>query len=372
MQSKLITSLLLLLLISLFISGCGSISSQSQLMKEAEVENVSRIELRNRLTNFTVYFAKIVESAADEIIAKSNDPEIKMNALRWKINSIPTSQYALFLNDPMAALIDIATFCIQMNLFFSKGNGKDIFGEFSYIARDASGKIMDELHIIWNRVSTSMEDRLNTNRPVYKWAQNHPIDDLSFTRRSVGDTLMTLYKIEEVGLQETVGNIAAGIFDIRERLSIYTDLLPRQARWQAEYMINERLDDQNIEETFNNLTRITNSIDTITQIIEKSPELVTDLQISTLNTLRKERQIILTAISAERIAILNEIDRQRIKTIDDLITLSEALSSQVLEDINRRGYNLIDHFFWRLLQFFALVLVVAFIVFFIIRKILQT
>ncbi len=166
---------------------------------------------------------------------------------------------------------------------------------------------------------------------------------------------MTMYQIDEVTLQETVGNIAAGIFDIRERMSIYTDLLPRQARWQAEYLINQKLDDKNIQATFNNLTRITNSIDDITRIVQETPELVTDLQISTLNKLRREREIILLAITSERIAVLNEIDRQRIKTINDIIAISEKLSDEILEKINRRGYDLIDHFFWRLAQLIGIV-----------------
>ena len=138
MRKILIVYILLVAVTSAIIMGCGSISSQSQLMEKADVENVSRIELRNRLTNFTVYFAKIVETAADEIIAKSDDPQVQMNALRWKMNSIPASQYALFLNDPLAALMDIATFCIQMEHFFNKGNGKVYFGEYHYIALDAS------------------------------------------------------------------------------------------------------------------------------------------------------------------------------------------------------------------------------------------
>ncbi len=154
------TLILFMAITALHMIGCGSISSQSPLMKQQEVENISRMELRNRLTNFTVYFAKIVERAADEIITKSDDPQIKMNALRWKINSIPASHYAFFLNDPMAALIDIATFCIQMDQFFDKGNGKDVFGEYTYIARDASKIIMKELKIIWNRVVVTLEDKL--------------------------------------------------------------------------------------------------------------------------------------------------------------------------------------------------------------------
>jgi len=354
--------------IHLLITGCGTISHQSKIMEKENVSNISKFELRNRLTNFTIYFAKNVERAADDIILRSDDPRIRMNALRWKINSIPASQYALFLNDPMAALIDIATFCIQMDEFFRVGNGKEIFGNCQEIAIQASTVILKEQKSIWTRISETDEPLLREDRPLYSWAATYPIEDLSFTRKSISDTLLMIYGIQEVSLQETVEGIAESIFDIRERLSIYSDFLPRQARWQAEYLISEKLADQNIEAAFKDLNRITNSFEEITLRIQQGEALATDLQIKTMNDLRKERDFILAAVSTERVAVLNEIDRQRTLTINEFQSIASTLGIKLIEKAELRAYDLIDHFFIRLFELILLTGIILLAIIFLFRK----
>jgi hypothetical protein len=134
-----------------------------------------------------------------------------------------------------------------------------------------------------------------------------------------------------------------GIYDIRERLTYYTAMLPRQARWQAEYLINEKLQGAEIEKTLDNLTRITT-------MIENSPEMIKDLQTSTLAEMSKERIAVLVAIQQERVAVLQEIDRQRRQSIGDIEIIMGNLSAKVLAQTNESAQLIIDHFFWRMAQ----------------------
>ena len=359
MQQSIVSTAMLLSFLTFFQMGCGTLSRQTDLMVKSENIDISSLELSNRLYIFNFRFAAIVENAADEIMQKTDDPVIRQNALSWKMNAIPASQEAIFRVDPMAALIEISTFSIQMELFFTQEGGRELFGPWQSIAINATKRIQDELREIWKKASKSGELKHTGQGPMYQWAQANPIENVTFSHRSISDTLVSFYSNIDIGLQESVGGIALGIYDIRERLTFYTAMLPRQARWQAEYLINEKLQGEEIEKILDNLTRIT-------KIIEGSPEMINNLQTSTLAELSKERVAVLVAIQQERIAVLQEINRQRRQTITDIESIMGGLSEKIMVQTTQSAETIIDHFFWRMAQLLLVggVLVVAVIVLF--------
>ncbi len=141
--------------------------------------------------------------------------------------------------------------------------------------------------------------------------------------------------------------------------------MPKQARWQAEYVINKTLDSHNIMRSFNNFERITISLSDITKIIEQSPDLANQLQYRTMAQLTAERIAVMDALKNERIAALTDIDRQRLASIKYL----ESFSEQILSEAEESAENLIDHFYLRMFQILVLIYTVFLITFVILRKI---
>ena len=76
--------------------------------------------------------------------AAETDPSIREAAVRWKINSIPAMQAAVFQLDPLAALADAWGLCAQMERFFATGAGKDLFGDSQRIAVQDSLTLSEE------------------------------------------------------------------------------------------------------------------------------------------------------------------------------------------------------------------------------------
>jgi 3-methyladenine DNA glycosylase AlkD len=122
--------------------------------------------------------------------------------------------------------------------------------------------------------------------------------------------------------------------------------------------------DSTFEKTFNNIDRVVYSTERITQVLEESPELLKDLQQSTLaevnrqllvtlSTLSNERAIVLEALTAERVAIMQEIYNQRIETLDRIDTLAYTTINQS----TLFASDVIDKLFWRVLIILALVFV---------------
>jgi len=346
-----------------FLYGCTAVSSESTLMKDLEGVKMTSIELRIRLNEFGKFFAGTVEEAADEIISGTDNTEIKKNALEWKINVIPKALESLVILDPVAAGTDVYALCLQMDYFFRLGKGKDLFGEQQRVAIKASDEILKEMRILANDFR-DYKDREEVERLLAVWVVKNQVENLKFNRKSTLDVMAAALGSEEYGLGSTVGSIAEGVHDIRRQITIYTDFLPKHVKWQMEYELYNLMGDSTFEKTFNNIDRVVYSTERITKVLEESPELLKDLQKSTLaevnrqllitlSTLANERAIVLEALTAERIAIMQEIYQQRIETLDRIDTLAQSTINQS----TLFASDVIDKIFWRVLIILALVFV---------------
>jgi hypothetical protein len=353
---------------AVFLNGCATtVEKQSGFMQKMEITDMSSYELDGRLNEFAIRFAGVVEEAADNIIEQSDDPLIRENALIWKINALPTSQKALFLGDPLAALIDISVFCLQMRLYFEQGEGRTLFGSWQHLAVDASKRLEADVREIWHRALPREELSKTEENIMYNWAKNHPIESQTFLRVSISDTLYNLFEGKGLGLQETVGSIAVSIFEIKERLTLYTDLLPKQARWQAEYVLNKAMERNEITQARNDLSSMGHSLDNISGFIDNAPDLVTQIEAVVYRHLKAERQVIFKILKDERIAVFAEIDRQRIETMHEI----EKISGQTLKNTEEKLIIIADHIFWRILQLCLILGTLSIIAYVVLRKVLR-
>jgi len=353
-----------LLCLSLYyFSGCTAVSTESTLMKDLEGVKMTATELRIRLNEFGKYFAGTIEETADEIIQNTNNVEVKRNALEWKINIIPRALESLVIIDPVAAGTDIYALCLQMDHFFRLGNGKDLFKEEQPLAIDASEDILKEIRKVADDFR-DYKDRAEIERLLAVWVIQNPIKNLRFNRKSTLDLMAAALGSEEYSLGSTVGSMAEGIHDLRRQITIYTDFLPKHVKWQLEYELYSLMGDSTFENTFNNIDRVVYSTERITKVLEESPELVKELQRSTmaevnrqllitLSTLANERAIVLDALTAERVAIMEEIYNQRIETLDRIDTLAQSTINQS----TLFAADVIDKIFWRVLIILGVVFI---------------
>ena len=117
--------------------------------------------------------------------AAETDPSIREAAVRWKINSIPAMQAAVFQLDPLAALADAWGLCAQMERFFATGAGKDLFGDSQRIAVQDSLTLSEEAAALARSV-VGVDGVKDVRPKLEAWLDENPIHDLSFWRRSVG------------------------------------------------------------------------------------------------------------------------------------------------------------------------------------------
>jgi hypothetical protein len=343
--------------------GCSTVPQDTVMMKGLEGVKMTAAELGIRLGEFGKYFISKTEEASEEIKINSDDTSIKKNALQWRLNVIPEVIQAVSIDDPVAAGVDSWALCIQQHLFFTTGNGRNVFGKYQYIAVDATAELMNEMERIANDFR-DIKYRVDAVNEITEWANEYPIKDLNFHRRSTLDLLAKALGSEEYSLGSTVGSIAIGVHDIRNQITLYTGLLPKQIKWHAEYTAYELFGDSTMKNVMQNFNTIAQSTNRITDVVEETPLLVEELQQSTLNNINnqriatlqavsQERIAILEAITAERIAILEDINKKRDKTLEILV----EMTNDVMSKSSFFATDIIDTIFWRTLILMAIIFV---------------
>jgi len=359
-------STIMVVIILLTLASCFSAPKETALMKEVGV-TVSITEYKIRLREFGYRFAGIVELSADEIISKTSDDEIKKQALSWKIYAIPAMIRSISINDPLAAGIDAWILSVQMLQYFEDGYGKNLFGEYQDIAIKASQLIVSDVENLAREIKGS--DDISKGQKITKdWTNENPIKNNKFLRVSALDEVAQIIGSGNYDLGTSVGNIAIAVDELKDQVTLYTNYLPKQIKWQAEYELYNLLGDSLIENSLNNIDRVVLSTERISKMIEESPELIKEIQFSTLVEMDKQRRETLQLISQERIAVLEAVTEERIAILETIHNERTESLDRIEEIANKTIYqsslfagDVIDKIFWRVLIILALVFVGGFI-----------
>jgi hypothetical protein len=302
----------------MLIVGCaGKVPTQTPLMKEAGGVQITASELRILTFEYSRYFSTSIELAADEIRASSTDPDIRYNALLWKSYATPAMQRAAFQRDPFAALIDMRAFLIQMMDYFTTGTGKDLFGPHQSIAVNTCNDLETIVMSLYRRTQPD-RDSVRQDQQFSEWAAENPIDSPLFVRRSTRPLLSEITAMDAKGGMAGVAQINESMAGLTDRVETYTDILPKQIRWQGELLLHDYLGKKEVPGFFSDVNTINNSADRIADFLDGVEGLVAE-----------ERAIVLGELSARLDEAYAEIDRQRLAVTADLGEQREAIMTDI-------------------------------------------
>ncbi len=326
-------------------------------------------QLRLRLDLFAEYYALEIEQVANEIINNTDDLNIKQNALIWKMYAIPAGYNAIFLKDPLAANYDIWALCVQMTDYFESGIGKNRFGPMQKLAIQVSKKLEDGIYNFAKTVSldTSVSAALEF---VNSFTDKYPLTNHYFSRASTMELFAEILGSRESNLTGSIGEMEQTLSMVNKKLSVYLEFLPKQARWQAEYLFNQMMIDQKLGQTVEDFRLLRQDVDQLTQLAGKAPFYMDSLSKNTLldinrqreatldffrrereNVLNELRNIILTEIDHERKAALEQIDQLAVKSIDHITNQTEEIINRLLLKVFL-GLLVIGLVFFLILRFY--------------------
>jgi hypothetical protein len=379
--------ILTLLLLSL---GCASRSTRkTSSIRRFKNVNVSADELSSRNQSLLAIYSSQIEVAADQIIVASTSPSTRRVALLWKSEAIPVLQTSLLNTDPVAAVVDTWTFVFQMRAYMEQPVAKDALGPFSHVPPEALRKMDSEMEQLVRTAAPSahIED---IRRRVRTWADAHPIQaGLSGRKSADFDLIRSAYQ-DDLGALSSLKALQEGLGDIAARLDSYNSYLPKQARWQAELLVNDLSRDpvlgtaasnfgilaKAMQQSATNLDRIPQMAGNARQLAiadvdqqrlaaqsflsgerERIADEVTQQRIDAVSDLRAERLAATADLRAERQIVLDAIHTEKVGAVNDL----QALTQQTLNDADQRSRRLADHFFWRGLELALVILSLSFI-----------
>lgn len=330
--------------------GCFSTAPQRSVLMEKEAPDIkaTAYQLRLHLDLYAQYFSLEIERVADDIIANTDDYEIKKNALIWKMYAIPAGYNAIFLRDPLAANFEIWVLCAQMTDYFQTGIGNQLFGPMQFRAIQVSEQL--EAEVVYFAKSIALDTTISEATDfVYKFAEQNPLDNHYFARASTMELFAEIIGVKESGLGQSISDVEQILGIVDKKLSVYFEFLPKQARWQAEYVLNQMMIDQNFKQATNDFTLLRRNVDQITHLLNLAPayvdslsritlldfnrqriETLTYLQLEKEDVLKELRAIILKEIDFERKAALDQIDKIAVNSLDRLITQTEAVINRLL------------------------------------------
>ncbi len=358
--------------------GCLSTRPPSSaLMQSPDMENVSAAELRLNVRSLARPFGGIIEATTDRAAAMTSDPKVRLKLIRWKSEAIPAMHGALFIDEPLAALIDAAALVEQMQLYTEAG------AEIEALDTAQIAVIREGITAMRARLKEVLIDT-GVPKPavdefwpkIEGWAREHPIRYTFAIRHSTTPLFARFEAKTSAGIGGAVGDLQAQLLDIAARMDLYAEFLPRQARWQTQHTAEQLLDARLARRALSQvggsvpvaiadlpidlegerdllLARLHADVAALGEWYwaerETSFGFVSSERQAVLDAVALERQVVLAAVAAEREAVIRAISNERRITLEDV---DEILRSTARET----AISAIDHAFLRLAQLLAVVL----------------
>lgn len=338
-------------------AGCVPKASlrQTDVMQQSGAVNMSAAELRARINEIGDRMAGHLGATADRIAAETQDPKVRRRAIGFKADAIPALYTAAFRADPLIAAVDVWALAFQIDEALGEGAWREAFGPQQPLAREGARALLADIDAEARAIAATPERYARGRARFEGWAKAHPIET-SFSARASVVTQMAELRAAERDTFTAVGAASDTLENLSERLNIYANLLPRQARWQAEMLISDLEAQYEIKDTVGDVRSVTRRAD---DLLRQFPDLlsvsgpiremvaeerlavldgVDDERRQTLEYMTGERLVILTAMREERVAALDAISRERVATLQE----AEAMRKRAWEDAMRDTRRLVN------------------------------
>jgi hypothetical protein len=329
--------------LALLIFGCAHVPTQTGAMQRAGME-ITADALHVQVVELGRRFSGTIETAADEILARAEDPQIRYDALLWKAYAIPLVQEAALRTDPVLAEGDLWAFSIQQSDFFASGAGRDAFGPYHDVALAAADRMEHEALDFMSASAAGDSVRSRTVERMHAWAASHPFQSLRFTRESAAAAFEELLGLSGGGLGATVGDMNRTVAGMYDRLGYMNESLMKQVRWNTELVVADATESPAISPT---LAATNSALARLGTLAEITPRMLDSLRAAAITTLREERIAALEAVSAERIAVMQGVAEERATVIaavrDErlaILATADAIAARSIERTERAATRL--------------------------------
>jgi hypothetical protein len=347
--------------------GCGVSMRAPRIDKQAGTSiSVNANQVRLRMRSLVGPMCGEIERAADAIAEETTDPAVRRTAIRWKIDAVPALSAALFQPEPPTAVLDTWLLVNQMADFFETGAGRKDLGDSAPVAVQSCRRLEEQMaHVV--AAMTESGDVSTLRAAVKQWAAEHPIQHAISDRETALSRSLERDVPAAWSMGQAVVDVTTSIDDLNRKLDVYSGHFFRQARWETELMRDELgLADlpplaeravKSAERATATLDGLAPSVERAAAVAEGAPALIVAERKAAIEALSRELTRTIAFLHEERIESLHQVTEERVAAIS---TISQVLNDErtaLDRDIERVGFELVDHVMWRLAQGAAVMLV---------------
>ena len=306
-----------------------------------------------------------IERSADEIIDAAEDSKVQRAALGWKASAVPALHRASFHPDPVTAIADLWLLVVQMKNRFQTEYGREIAGDFQMFVvetlNDMEENILEFLHDQGGEPVRSGAYDL-----IHSYAAAHPIETSISDRPTAAPLLIDRMRSGKIGGFAAVGSLVDAFADLSDRLTIYGEQLPKQARWQAEILLWDKgLESGDVATLLADTARLGRAADHLVEFSDEVPvmiderveelmprieELIESIDVGAFETsldgmVAVHLAVALDAVTREREAAINAVHEERLAAVGD----AERIVNEVVDRSFERLETIIDASLGRLI-----------------------
>jgi len=266
----------------------------------------------------------------------------------------------LLFSDALAAQFEAWLFCGQVLEYFENGPGKENFGSLQGIALRTGRQLYSEAASLM-RGSLSEHDYRRLDSLIEGAVKETPIRNDKYLRGSAIESLSARLGDREYSVQSAIGRMARDLEDISGMIPIYSEQLPREVRWHAEYMLAEHDWDGRVDSIQGQIVEITAAINEITDHLDEG-----DLEVN-VGRIRHMQEYINTLedlVNQQRAIVLEEVDRLMLKTTGRV----EAYADAKVDQATSEAYKIVDYVLLRVALTLGIALVLAIAAFLLLRR----
>ena len=324
----------------------ASVVSCSLISWKSPEKPLSTRDLNARILTheYSAHFIAAVEQTADQISAATEDPAVRLNALRWKIAASDKSQRAASQIAPMMGLLDTWALSVQMQQYLADGAGRTLFATQQPLAVTLAAELAGQAQELAGRL-TAPDEFDHDQRFIDGYVRAHPIDSLEFARASIVD-LWTHDTGAQVRLVDSLGTVPEALADAGDLLRMYGDTGPSQLLWKAQLAAQESgLSGKELQLA---LQRLDERMAALSVMADETPNLVKGvvrdvrMRFNTswaemLGALHAEGRTLSASVSDERQAAVEAVDVERAAVAAD----AARIASQVIREAGEEARRLI-------------------------------
>ena len=342
---------LALLRVAVVVLLIASVASCSLVSLKSPEKPLSTRDLNARILTreYSAHFIAAVEQTADQIATASQDPSIRVSALRWKIAASASSERAASQTAPMMGLLDSWALAVQMQQYLAEGAGRDLFAGQQPLALTLAADLAEQAQQLARRL-TAPDEFEHDQRFIDDYARTHPIESLEFVRASVVDLWMH-DSGAQVRLVDSLGTVPEALANAGELLRMYGDTGPSQLMWRAQLAAQQS--GLSATELQGALQRLDQRIAALSEMAENMPQRVDGVvrEVSRrfdgawaemIGAVHTEGDTLSTSVSSERQAAVQALDLERAAVAAD----ASRIAGQVIRDAGEQARALVRETLW--------------------------